>query len=63
MRRELENSIFKAEIKMKQIGGFAKTLSEYGCVWTWIVYLLKLIPNMNLKILISKIFENFLFFR
>ena len=36
MRRELENSILKAKIQIKQIGGFTKSLSEYGRVWTWI---------------------------
>ena len=62
MRRELANSSLKAEIQIKQIGGFTKSLSEYGRVWTWIAYFLKLIPNMNLKISISKILENFIFF-
>ena len=62
MRRELANSRLKAKIQIKQIGGFTKSLSEYGRVWTWIAYILKLIPNMNLKISISKIFENFIFF-
>ena len=33
MRRELENSILKAKIQIKQIGGFTKSLSEYGRVW------------------------------
>ena len=47
MRRELENSSLKATIQIKQIGGFTKSLSEYGRVWTWIAYFLKLIPNMN----------------
>ena len=60
MRRELANSILKAKIQIKQIGGFTKSLSEYGRVCSWIAYLL--IPNMNLKILISKIFENVIFF-
>ena len=36
MRRELENSILKAKIQIKQIGGFTKSLSEYGRVWAWI---------------------------
>ena len=58
MRRELANSRLKAKIQIKQIGGFTKSLSEYGRVWAWIAYFLKLIPNMNLKISISKIFEN-----
>ena len=58
----LVNSVFKAKIKIKQIGGFTKLLSKYGRVWTWIVYFLKLIPNMNLKISISKIFEKFIYF-
>ena len=62
MRRELANSRLKAKIQIKQIGGFTKSLSEYGRVWAWIAYFLKLIPNMNLKISISKIFENFIFF-
>ena len=61
MRRELANSSLKAEIQTKQIGGFTKSLSEYGRVWTWIAYFLKLIPNMNWKISISKILENFIF--
>ena len=29
MRRELENSILKAKIQIKQIGGFMKSFSEY----------------------------------
>ena len=62
MRRELENSILKAKIQIKQIGGFTKSLSEYGRVWAWIAQFLKLIPNMKLKISNSKIFENFIFF-
>ena len=62
MCRELANPLLKAKIKIKQIGGFTKSLSEYGRVWTWIDYFLKLIPNKNLKISISKIFENFIFF-
>ena len=63
MRRELANSRLKAKIQIKQIGGFTKSLSEYGCVWAWIAYILKLIPNMNLKISISKIFwKKFFFF-
>ena len=62
MRRELANSPLKAKIQMKQIGGFTKSLSEYGRVWTWIAYFLKLIPNMNMKISISRIFENVNFF-
>ena len=62
MRRELANSCLKAKIQIKQIGGFTKSLSQYGRVWTWIAYLLKLIPNMNLKISISRIFENVTFF-
>ena len=62
MRRKLANSRLKAKIQIKQIGGFTKSLSEYGRVWTWIAYFLKLIPNMNLKISISKIFENVNFF-
>ena len=62
MRRELANSSLKAKIQIKQIGGFSKSLSEYGRVWAWIAYFLKLIPNMNLKISISKIFKNFIFF-
>ena len=62
MRRELANSRLKAKIQINQIGGFTKSLSEYGRVWAWIAYFLKLIPNMNLKISISKIFENFIFF-
>ena len=33
MRRELENSILKAKIQIKQIGGFTKSLSECGRVW------------------------------
>ena len=49
MRRELANSPLKAKIQIKQIGGVTKSLSEYGRVWTWIAYFLKLIPNMNLK--------------
>ena len=61
MRRELANSSLKATIQIKQIDGFTKSLSEYGRVWTWIGYFLKLIPNMNLKISISKIFEIFIF--
>ena len=62
IRRELANSPLKAKIQMKQIGGFTKSLSEYGRVWTWIAYFLKLIPNMNMKISISRIFENVNFF-
>ena len=62
MRRELANGLLKAKIKIKQIGGFTKSLSEYGRVWAWIAYLLKLIPNMNLKISNSKIVEHFIFF-
>ena len=62
MRRELANSPLKAKIQIKQIGGVTKSLSEYGRVWTWIAYFLKLIPNMNLKISISRIFENVNFF-
>ena len=58
MRRELANSSLKAKIQNEQIGGFTKALSEYGRVWTWIAYFLKRIPNMNLKISISKFFEN-----
>ena len=50
MRRELANSSLKTKIQIEQIGGFTKSLSEYGRVWTWITYFLKLIPNMNLKI-------------
>ena len=50
MRRELANSLLKAKIKIKQIGGFTKSLSKYGRVWTWIAYFLKLIPNINLQI-------------
>ena len=61
MRRELANSSLKAKIQIEQIGGFTKSLSEYGRVWTWIAYFLKLILNMNLKISISKIFENLIF--
>ena len=33
MRRELANLILKAKIQIKQIGGFTKSLSEYGRVW------------------------------
>ena len=33
MRRELENSILKAKIQIKQIAGFTKSLSECGRVW------------------------------
>ena len=61
MRRELANSSLKAKIQIEQIGGFTKSLSEYGRVWTWIAYFLKLILNMNLKISISKFFENLIF--
>ena len=50
------------KLLIKQIGGFTKSLSEYGCVWTRNAYFLKLIPNTNLKISISKIFEHFIFF-
>ena len=57
MRRELANSRLKAKIQIKQIGGFTKSLSEYGRVWAWIAYFLKLIPNMNLKNYID--FQNF----
>ena len=62
MRREMTNSLLKGEIKIKEIGGFTKSLSEYGCFWTWIVYFLKLIPNMNLKLSISKFSWTFYFF-
>ena len=62
MRRELANSLLKAKIKIKQIGGLTKSLSKYGRVWTWIAYLLKLILNMNMKIsilfLASKSYQN-----
>ena len=62
MRRKLANSSLKSKIQIEQIGGLTKSLSEYGHVWTWIAYFLKLIPNMNLKISISKIFQKFDFF-
>ena len=62
MRRQLADSSLKAKIHIEQIGGRAKSLSEYGRVWTWIAYFLKQIPNMSLKISISQIFENFIFF-
>ena len=61
MRLELANSSLKTKIQNEQIGGFTKSLSEYGRVWTWIAYFLKLILNMNLKISISNIFENLMF--
>ena len=57
MRRELANSLLKTKFKITQIGGFTESLSEYGRVLTGIAYFLKPIPNMNLKISISKIFE------
>ena len=50
MHHELANLFLKAKIKIKQIGGFTKFLYQYGRVWTWIVYFLKLIPNINLQI-------------
>ena len=31
--RELANSILKAKVEIKQIGGFAKSFSEHGRVW------------------------------
>ena len=55
MRREMAKSLLKAKIKIKQIGGFTKSLFKYVRVWTWIAYFLKLIPNLNLKISISNI--------
>ena len=36
MHRELANSHLKAKIQIEQIGGFPKTLYEYGRVWAWI---------------------------
>ena len=59
MRRDLANSILKAKIEIKQIGGFKKSFSEHGRVWAWIASFLKLTPNMNSKIWISKIFDFF----
>ena len=61
MRCELANWSLKAKIQIEQIGGFTKSLSECGRVWTWITYFLKGIANMNLKISISNIFENLIF--
>ena len=55
MCREPANSSLKAKIVIKQIGGFTKSLYKYGHFCTWIVFFLKLISNMNLKISISKI--------
>ena len=51
------------ESEIKQIGPFKKSLSEYGRVWTWIVFFffffLNLFPIRNLKISISEIVEKF----
>ena len=62
MRRELANSSLKAKIEIEHIGGFTKSLSEYGRVWTWIAYFLKLIPNTNLKNIDLNFFWKFDFF-
>ena len=48
MRRELANSPLKAKIQIKQIGGFTKSLSEYGRVWTWIAYFFE--PNSEYEL-------------
>ena len=33
MRGDLANSILKAKIEIKQIGGFQKSFSKHGRVW------------------------------
>ena len=62
MRLKLANSSLKAKIQNEQIGGISKSLSEYGTRLDLNAYFLKRIPNMNLKISISNIFENLIFF-
>ena len=62
MHREMVNWLLKAKIKIKQIGGFTKSLSEYGCVWTWIAYFLEADSEYELENIYFQNFRIFYFF-
>ena len=47
LQRRFWKAISDDEIEIEQIGPFKKSLSKDGRIWTWIVYILKLIPNMS----------------